>query len=83
VVFLTILVLELACSVKVVSNVESSEVISDLLISLLIDEINIGYKLMGELGVALEDIGRGLWGFRWEDRTKVRINMPLKYWRTP
>ena len=74
---LRVWILERACTVKVVSDVESPEVVADL----LADEILIGDKLISELGIALEDVGRGLWRFRWEDRDKVRYSVPPKYWR--
>ncbi|MDM7275448.1 MAG: hypothetical protein P3X22_004940 [Thermoprotei archaeon] len=79
---LRVWILERACTVKVIGDAESPEVLADLVVSLLADEILIGDKLISELGIALEDVGRGLWRFRWEDRDKVRRSAPPKYWRT-
>ncbi len=71
-----------ACRVKVVEeDAESSEVISDLVICPFVDEVLMSDKLIGELGIALEDVGRGLWRFRWEPTTRLRRSYPPEHWR--
>ena len=71
-----------ACRVSVVAEeAEAPEVEADVVISPLADEVLLSDKLIGELGIALEDVGRGLWRFRWEPRDKVRRSEPPKYWR--
>jgi len=59
--------------VKVVtSDVESREVLTDILISPLADEPLISDMLAEELEIAVESFGRGLWRFRWEPEERVR-----------
>ncbi|RLF01452.1 MAG: hypothetical protein DRK00_11435 [Thermoprotei archaeon] len=65
----------------VAEEAEAPEVEADVVISPLADEVLLSDKLIGELGIALEDVGRGLWRFRWEPRDKVRRSEPPKYWR--
>lgn len=70
-----------ACRVKVVDDVESPEVEADIVVSPLADEILLSDKMISELQIALEDVGRGLWRFRWEPKEKVRRSEPPRYWR--
>ena len=34
----------------------------------------------GALSIALEDVSRGIWRFRWEPVTKERRSEPPRYW---
>jgi len=71
-----------ACKVKVITpDVESPEVEADIVISPLADEVLLCDKIISELQLALEDVGRGLWRFRWEPKEKLRRSEPPKYWR--
>ncbi|MET1101739.1 MAG: hypothetical protein ABWW69_04600 [Pyrodictiaceae archaeon] len=71
-----------ACRVSVIApGAESPEVEADVAISPLADEVLMSDKLISELGIALEDVGKGLWRFRWEPRDKVRRSEPPKYWK--
>lgn len=71
-----------ACRVRVVTPDSSSpEVEADIVISPLADEALLSDKLISELGLALEDVGRGLWRFRWEPKEKLRRSEPPRYWR--
>lgn len=71
-----------ACTVQVVEADSSSPLVhSDLIISPLADEALLSDKLIGELQLALEDVGRGLWRFRWEPKRKLRPSQPPLYWR--
>ena len=56
----------------VAEDVESREVLTDIVLSPLADEALIGDVLAGELEIAVEDFARGLWRFRWESRDKLR-----------
>jgi len=57
------------CSAKVVAeNAESPEVVVDIVISPIADEVLLSDKAISELQIALEDVGRGLWRFRWEPK---------------
>ncbi|MCX8168613.1 MAG: hypothetical protein N3E39_00095 [Candidatus Methanomethylicia archaeon] len=79
---LKVWVIPKACIVKVISeDTESHEIKVDIVISQIADEILLSDKLIGELQLALEDVGRGLWRFRWEPKEKVRYSEPPKYWR--
>lgn len=79
---LKVWVIPKACIVKVVSeDAESPEVRVDIIISQIIEEILLSDKLIGELQLALEDVGRGLWRFRWEPKERVRYSEPPKYWK--
>ncbi len=51
---------------------EPKEVDADLVISHLADEPLISDKLAGALEIAIEDIAKGLWRFRWEPKKKTR-----------
>ncbi|MCS7139542.1 MAG: hypothetical protein N3F04_00065 [Candidatus Nezhaarchaeota archaeon] len=71
-----------ACRVRVITeDVETPEVKMDIAISPLADEVLLSDKAISELGIALEDVGRGLWRFRWESRELVRRSEPPRYWR--
>lgn len=71
-----------ACRVSVVvEDVKAPEVLADIVISPIADEVLISDKMASELQIALEDVGRGLWRFRWEPKDKVRRSEPVKYWR--
>lgn len=71
-----------ACKVHVItSDTKSPEVEVDVVISPLADEVLLSDKLISELGIALEDVGRGIWRFRWEPKERVRRSEPPKYWR--
>jgi len=70
------------CSAKVVAeNAESPEVVVDLVVSPIADGVPLNGKAISELQIALEDVGRGLWGFRWEPKEVLRRSEPPKIWR--
>ncbi len=50
----------------------SKEVDADLVISHLADEPLISDALAGALEIAVEDIAKRLWRFRWEPKKKLR-----------
>ncbi|OYT38103.1 MAG: hypothetical protein B6U89_06350 [Desulfurococcales archaeon ex4484_58] len=59
--------------VKVIANdIESKEVVTDIVVSPYADEPLISDLLAEELEIAVESFGRGLWRFRWEPKDKVR-----------
>jgi hypothetical protein len=59
--------------VKVITeDIESKEVLTDLIISPLADEALINDMLAEELEIAVESFGKGLWRFRWEPKEKLR-----------
>ncbi len=71
-----------ACRVSVVvRDTESPSTIADVIVSPLANEVLMSDKLIGELQIALEDVGRGYWRFRWEPKDKLRASVPPKYWR--
>jgi len=71
-----------ACSAKVIAEkAESPEVVVDLVISPIADEILLSDKAISEFQIALEDVGRGLWRFRWEPKEVLRRSEPPKIWR--
>ncbi len=71
-----------ACRVKVISeDIEGPEVVGDIVISPLADEVLICDKMISELQIALEDVGRGLWRFRWEPKDRLRRSEPPIYWK--
>lgn len=71
-----------SCKVKVLTEeVESSEVLADIVISPIADEVLLSDKLTSKLQIVLEDVGEGLWRFRWEPKEKLRRSEPPKYWR--
>jgi len=71
-----------ACRVSVVvPDAAPPEVEADIVISPLADEVLLSDKLISELGIALEDVGRGLWRFRWESKEKLRRSEPPRYWK--
>lgn len=59
---------------------ESKRVLSDVVISHTEIEVLIGDKLAGELGIAIEDPGKGIWRFRDEPLGKGRSSEAFKYW---
>ncbi len=62
-----------AAKVRVVAqDVESKEVLTDIIVSPLADECLISDMLAEELEIAVESFGRGLWRFRWEPKEKLR-----------
>ena len=61
-------------------DVESPDVTVDIVISPLADEILLSDALISELGIALEDVKKGLWRFRWEPTDRLRRSKPPKYW---
>jgi len=59
--------------VKVIAgDVESKEVLTDIMVSPIADEPLINDMLAEELEIAVESFGRGLWRFRWEPKEKLR-----------
>lgn len=71
-----------SCKVKVVSqNIESKEVVADVVVSTIADEVLLSDRLISELELALEDVGRGLWRFTWEPKEKLRRSEPPERWR--
>jgi hypothetical protein len=59
--------------VKIIAeDIESKEVLTDLIISPLADEALINDMLAEELEIAVESFGKGLWRFRWEPKEKLR-----------
>ena len=59
--------------VKVLAgDVESREVVVDLVVSPLASEPLISDMLAEELEIAVESFGRGLWRFRWEPPSRLR-----------
>lgn len=70
------------CEVQVVAeDAESPTVEVDLVISPLADEVLLSDKLIGKLQISLEDVGEGLWRFRWESKEKLRRTLPPRYWK--
>ncbi|MEM1606107.1 MAG: hypothetical protein QXW41_07695 [Fervidicoccaceae archaeon] len=70
------------CRVRVVTpDTETEEVEADLVISPLADEVLLSDKLISELKIALEDVGRGYWRFTWEPKEKLRRSEPPKRWK--
>ncbi|ABL78697.1 hypothetical protein [Thermofilum pendens] len=71
-----------ACRVSVLApGASSPEVEADIVVSPLACEVLMSDKLIGELGVAIEDAGRGLWRFRWEPKEALRRSEPPRYWK--
>jgi len=68
-------------SVVVAEDTISSEVDIDIVISPLADEVLLSDKTISEFQLVLEDVGKGLWRFRWEPTTKLRKSEPPKYWK--
>ncbi len=52
-------------------DVESKDVIVDMVISPLADEPLVSDRLAGALEIAVEDFAEGLWRFRWEPLSKL------------
>ena len=62
-----------AAKVQVLAEDSTSKIVTvDLVISPLADEPLISDILASELELVLEDIGRGLWRFRWDPEGRVR-----------
>ena len=62
-----------AAVVKVITeDVESREVLVDIIVSPLANEPLISDMLAEELEIAVESFGKGLWRFRWEPKEKLR-----------
>ncbi|MEM4699560.1 MAG: hypothetical protein QXT74_01255 [Candidatus Nezhaarchaeales archaeon] len=71
-----------ACKVRVLAEgAEAPEAVADIVISPLTDEALLSDRAISELGIALEDVGRGLWRFRWEPKDVLRRSEPPRYWR--
>ena len=71
-----------ACKVSViVEDAKSREVLADIVISPIASEVLLSDKMISELQIALEDVGRGLWRFMWEPKEKLRRSEPPKYWK--
>lgn len=71
-----------ACRVTVLTeDTHSPEIEGDIVISPMADEVLISDKMISELLIVLEDVGRGLWRFRWEPPEKLRRGYPPKYWK--
>jgi len=49
---------------------------ADAVISPIADEVMLSDKMISELGLVPEDVGRGHWRFMWEPREKVRKSEP-------
>ena len=64
----------------ITEDYQSDEVLVDIVVSSVADEVLLSDKLIGALGIALEDVSRGIWRFRWEPVTKERRSEPPKYW---
>lgn len=57
--------------VKIVAeDVESREVLTDIIVSPIGDEALISDMLAEELEIAVESFGKGLWRFRWEQKLR-------------
>ncbi len=65
----------------VVPDADTRYVDADAVISPMADEVLLSDKMISELGLALEDVGRGHWRFAWEPKEKVRRSEPPRYWR--
>lgn len=79
---LRVWIISRACKVSVLTqDVKSPEIEADIVISPLADEILLSDKMISELQIALEDVGKGLWRFRWESKDKLRRSEPPKYWK--
>jgi len=63
------------------SDVDTEYVDADLVISPIADEVLLSDKMISELKIALEDVGRGFWRFTWEPKEKIRRSEPPKYWK--
>ncbi len=70
------------CRVRVVADdIETPAIDAELLISEDVSEVILNDKLVSELGIALEDVSRGLWRFRWESTDKIRRSVEPQVWR--
>ena len=62
-----------AATTKVITeDMESKEVLVDIIVSPLANEPLISDALAEELEIAVESFGKGLWRFRWEPKEKLR-----------
>jgi len=59
---------------------ETPWVIADAIISTIEHEVLVSDKLMGALGIAIEDGAEGLWRFRSEGLDRLRRSEPLQLW---
>jgi len=70
-----------ALAVKVVvEDRETPWVVADAIISTIEHELLVSDKLMGALGIAIEDGAEGLWRFRSEGLDKLRRSEPPQLW---
>jgi len=58
----------------IAEDIESKEVLVDIVVSPLADEALINDMLAEELEIAVESFGKGLWRFRWEPKEKTRAS---------
>ncbi|MEM3506052.1 MAG: hypothetical protein QW589_05065 [Candidatus Bathyarchaeia archaeon] len=58
----------------ITEDLESKEVLVDIVVSPLADEALINDMLAEELEIAVESFGKGLWRFRWEPKEKTRAS---------
>jgi len=71
-----------AVKVKVVvADIDTQYVEADAVISPLADEILLSDKMISELSIALEDVGKGYWRFTWEPKERIRRSEPPRYWK--
>jgi len=79
---LKVWIIPAGCKVSVLTEeAQSTEVDADIVISPLADEVLLSDKMISELAIVLEDVGRGFWRFRWEPAGKLRKSHPPKYWK--
>ena len=71
-----------AVKIKVVApDADTQYIDADAVVSPIADEVLLSDKMISELGLALEDVGKGHWRFMWEPKERVRRSEPPKYWR--
>ena len=71
-----------ACRVTVIAEDANPPIIDvDIVVSPLADEVLMSDKVISELQIALEDVGRGYWRFQWEPKERLRRSEPPRYWR--
>lgn len=71
-----------AVKVKVVvADIDTQYVDADVVISPLADEVLLSDKMISELSIALEDVGKGYWRFMWEPKERIRKSEPPRYWK--
>jgi len=54
----------------VTGDVESRDVLTDIIVSPIVDEPLISGVLAGELEIVVEGFGKGLWRCRWERKLR-------------